>query len=80
MLIEAGADIEAHYHISKATTPLMIAAKRGHLDVMRVLLEAGAGFTCVDVDGKYAIDYATDACCAKAVALLEAHSAGRNNK
>jgi hypothetical protein len=78
LLIEAGADIEAHYHVNRATTPLMLASKRGHLDVMRVLLEAGAGVgcECVDVDGKSAVDYAKDAGCAKAVALLEVHDSG----
>ena len=76
LLIEAGADIEAPYDVGRANTPLMLAAKRGHLDVMRALLEAGAGYGagCVDVDGKSAIDYAKDAGCANAVALLEAHA------
>ncbi len=41
-------------------SPLMIAAKNGHLDICKVLLEDGAPWNAIDRQGKCAGNYATE--------------------
>ena len=46
---------------STGLSPLMAAARNGHVDVCRVLLDAGAPWNAVDRWGRCAGDYATEA-------------------
>ena len=42
--------------VQGGSTPLLCAARRGHLDVVRALLNAGADKTIANNDGKKPID------------------------
>jgi len=55
----------------QATTPLMIAALNGHLEIMKILLDAGATVNAEDKKGGRPIDYARAAKWNDAIQLLE---------
>ncbi len=44
--------------VQSGTTPLSTAARRGHLDVVRALLNAGADKTIANMSGRKPIDVA----------------------
>lgn len=54
-LVKRGADLELTCFDK---TPLMYASKHGHLEMVKVLLMAGADINVVSVEGKTALDYA----------------------
>ncbi|KAI5084150.1 hypothetical protein GOP47_0000319 [Adiantum capillus-veneris] len=58
-LLALGADPRCHDRFGR--TPLMHAAKNGHTDVVRCLLDAGTPWNAVDASGKCAGDYAMEA-------------------
>lgn len=47
-------------HDENGMTPLMLAAKNGHIGICRLLLDKGAALRVVDKEGRSAIDYAQD--------------------
>ncbi|EFJ15138.1 hypothetical protein SELMODRAFT_118824 [Selaginella moellendorffii] len=59
-LIRAGGDA-SYANPSTGLTPLIAAAKAGHSEVVRVLLNAGAPWNALDRSGRCAGDYAMDA-------------------
>jgi protein arginine N-methyltransferase 2 len=59
-LIELGADI-SYFDPEEGLTPLMQAAKQGHSDVIKLLLEAGAPWNALSPSNISAGDFAMDA-------------------
>lgn len=59
LLIATGADVNAHnpYGLS----PLHVAARYNYTSIAEMLLAAGAKVTNLSQDGKFAVDFATDA-------------------
>lgn len=55
-LLEFGADV--NWANKRGQTPLMLAAKKGDVSLVRALLKAGAHDDATDQDGKFATDYA----------------------
>eukprot|EP01025_Chloroclados_australasicus_P004371 TRINITY_DN1106_c0_g1_i13.p1 TRINITY_DN1106_c0_g1~~TRINITY_DN1106_c0_g1_i13.p1 ORF type:complete len:367 (-),score=41.46 TRINITY_DN1106_c0_g1_i13:672-1772(-) len=49
---------EPAYQNEEGVSPLMLASKNGHLEVVRKLLESGAPWNALDKDGKCAGEYA----------------------
>ena len=66
--IRKGGDVNAIDN--KGRTPLMLAASRGHIEICRMLLEAGADRFCLDDTGKDAISIAVATGREDVVALL----------
>jgi ankyrin repeat protein len=66
-------DVEARN--DDGCTPLFIAAQQGHLEAVRLLLEAGANPSLVRVDGKPPLSAARSHGHADTVALLLLHGA-----
>jgi len=58
LLIAANADLEQSYE--SKTTPLMVAARMGHLEMVKLLLEEGANPLSVNVAGQTAYDIAVE--------------------
>jgi hypothetical protein len=58
LLIAASADLEQSYQ--SKTTPLMVAARMGHLEMVKLLLEEGANPLSVNVAGQTAYDIAVE--------------------
>ena len=56
LLVAAAADV--HARATLGATPLILAASRGHHDVCKVLLEAGAVLSAIDELGMVAAYYA----------------------
>lgn len=55
---QANADARSFYEGSYGVSPLHVAAKEGHVDVIRLLVEAGADMNAIDEIGKTPLDYA----------------------
>ncbi len=69
-LIAAGADPSAPF-LSNGETPLMVAARSGNLDTLKVLLDAGAAIEAKDtLRGTTALIWAAEQNHAKVVSLL----------
>ncbi|KAL2162977.1 hypothetical protein VTH06DRAFT_6813 [Thermothelomyces fergusii] len=68
-LIRHGADLSYATPISR-TTPLLLAAKSGRIDIVQLLLESGARVSVKDALGHSALFYASRAGNAELVALL----------
>ena len=61
LLLEHGADINAQSRIyCKNATPLHLAIARGHKQIARVLVDAGADVTLADHDGFSPVDLAVE--------------------
>lgn len=59
MLLDAGADINAQEALPlNNITPLMSAAERGHLDIVKILLARGANINAITREGLTVDDYA----------------------
>ena len=64
----AGVQVAIRHHIrrgddldaidSKGRSPLILAASRGHIEICRILLDAGASFQLIDSDGNTALSIA----------------------
>ena len=77
----AGVKVAVRLHIRRADdvnaidengcTPLMLAASRGHLDVCRLLLDAGASPLIQDIDGNNALTIAINAGSFEVIELLK---------
>jgi len=61
------------------TTPLMMAVKDGHLEVVKLLLDANAEINIKDIDGTTAIAWATKSGFLEIKGLLE-QEASRHSK
>lgn len=72
-LLRAGANVDAEDDLGR--TPLMLAAEKGHLEIVQLLLECSAKMEVHDLDGQDAIAYAKKHNAAEVAALLE--NAGR---
>lgn len=70
LLLEAGADPNLST-VRWSLTPLMVAARWGNTEVLRLLLAAGADTEARTSDGRAAIDFARTHSRQEAVALLE---------
>jgi hypothetical protein len=70
-----GADINGRDEYGN--TPLMLACRNCHLEVVKLLLESGCDFTLTDRYSKKAIDIAEDWGYPTIVELLKAHGADR---
>ncbi|KAL2176478.1 uncharacterized protein P884DRAFT_245704 [Thermothelomyces heterothallicus CBS 202.75] len=68
-LIRHGADLSYTTPLSR-TTPLLVAAKSGRIDIVRLLLESGARISVKDALGHSALFYASRSGNAKLVELL----------
>ncbi|WP_252258611.1 ankyrin repeat domain-containing protein [Erythrobacter aurantius] len=55
-LLEFGADV--NWANGRGQTPLMLAAQKGDVSLVKALLKAGAGVDAIDQEGKMATDYA----------------------
>ena len=55
-LLDNKADVNATNNYG--TTPLIYACRRGHIDIVRILIESGADYIICDKKGKSAIDHA----------------------
>jgi ankyrin repeat protein len=64
LLLEKGADVNAREGVRgvavRARTPLMLATRRGLLDVVNLLLTKGADVNARDEDGRTALMWAAD--------------------
>jgi len=69
LIADAGADVNG---MDEGWRPLARAAFRGHVEVVRTLLERGA-CPSLESHGKASIEHARDAGHADVVALLESH-------
>ncbi len=58
MFIDKGADV--NLPTNKNYTPLMSAAKGGHIEIVKLLLDKGADPSTRDTSGKTALDYAIE--------------------
>lgn len=58
-LIAAGADVNAHGGVTRATA-LHMAARRGHVAIALVLIEAGASLDAIDSKGETPVDRAVN--------------------
>ncbi|GBG64065.1 hypothetical protein CBR_g40511 [Chara braunii] len=68
-LIEEGFDVSCQDE-GNGTSALMLAASKGHVEVVRALLEAGAPWNALDQTGRCAGDYAVEAHQQEVVDLL----------
>jgi uncharacterized protein len=59
LLIQQGSEVN-RVELSHGWTALLWAAKRGHLETVKVLLQHQADTTVIDDSGKTALDYARD--------------------
>ena len=57
LLIERGANVNQNLN---GTRPLMVAAEFSTLEIVQMLLSAGANVHAFNNEGRYAIDFATD--------------------
>ncbi len=74
-LIKYGAHLDGSPKIYGDWSPLMIAAMKGNIEAVKVLLEAGADANAVNkMDNKTALDYAKEMKHKEIVKLLEAHN------
>jgi ankyrin repeat protein len=75
-LVAAGADVNcAETHEGSLETPLMTAALRGDLALVRLLAEAGASINARSAKGLSALDLARASHLEKVVAYLQSHGA-----
>lgn len=66
--IEYGADVNK---ISRKMTPLMLAARYNHFEIIKILLANGAKSSIVNEQGFKALDYANYAKATESIAILE---------
>ena len=57
--IEAGADVNAKSGYDGGT-PLIYAARNGNIEILNILIQAGADIGAKDDEGKTALDYAKE--------------------
>jgi ankyrin repeat protein len=79
VLIDAGANLETRLGSDLKPTPLMTAARNGHLAAVELLLNAGADWTAVNAHGQTAQDRAKQLKVMKCAAMLEAWDAGERD-
>lgn len=79
VLIEAGANVDVASSETK-TTPLMIAAARGDVETLRLLLDANADVKRQDVDGRDALWHAAHEASAQTFLLLVSHFDGEERE
>jgi ankyrin repeat protein len=72
ILIKAGGDVNKTSHMER--TPLIWAAFRGNINMISMLLEHNADYTCVDTDGWNALDIAVVRMQYKAAKYLLEHT------
>lgn len=77
-LIERGASVNPAPTASEATTPLYEAANRGHNEICKLLIEAGADVNAKNHEGWTPLHAATDECCDEVVQLLLERGADPN--
>lgn len=73
-LLRSGEDIQTKFPVV-GTTPVMLAAAHGHIEVLRTLLEAGADVNAVDFTGWTALHAAASNGSKDVVLLLLEHGA-----
>ncbi|KAF2082482.1 ankyrin repeat domain-containing protein [Flavobacterium sharifuzzamanii] len=66
--IEYGADVNK---MSRKMTPLMLAARYNHVEIIKILLANGAKSSIVNEQGFKALDYANYAKASESIAILE---------
>lgn len=73
-LINQGVEVDAR-HPSTWQTPLLVAAQNGHIEAMKLLIEAGADVNAQDDRGQTALMYAAGFADPDMVKLLLSHGA-----
>ncbi|KAF2341955.1 ankyrin repeat domain-containing protein [Flavobacterium tistrianum] len=66
--IEYGADVNK---MARKMTPLMLAARYNHVEIIKILLANGARSSIINEQGFKALDYANYAKAAESIAILE---------